>query len=95
MKSLVIFSSHLQERQLGMMPVSIVRWRAKIGVFNARLIVKHLKLKYHRSICFSGSCHLYRMGCLFSFLLICAGDIELNLGPPKNKFFVIKFHGVN
>ena len=39
--------------------------------------------KLHRSICFSGSCHLYIIGYLLLFLLMCAGDIELILAPQK------------
>ena len=46
------------------MPGSIVQWCAEIGVFNARLYAKRLKLKYRRSICFSGSYHLYIIDCL-------------------------------
>ena len=49
-----------KEPELGVMPVSIVQWCAETGVFNAN----HLKLKYYRSICFSGSCNLYIMSCL-------------------------------
>ena len=69
--------------QIGVIPVSIVQWHAEIGVFNARFDAKHLKLKYHRSICFLGSCHLYVMGCLFLLLLICADGIKINTCPKK------------
>ena len=65
------------------MPVGIVHWRAGIDVSNARLNVKSLKLKYHRSICFLGSCHLYVMGFLLLLLMISSCDIDLN--PAKKK----------
>ena len=39
---------------------------------------KHLKLKYHRSTYFSGSCHLYIMSCLLLLLLIYFGGTVLN-----------------
>ena len=75
------------------MPVSIVQWRAEIGVFNARSNAKHLKLKYHMSICFLGSGHLYKISCLLLLLLIRAGDIELKPWPEKKEILVIIFHG--
>ena len=59
-----------------MMPVSIVQWHTEICVFNASLNAKHLKLKSHISICFSGSCHLHAMSCMVLLLLICASNIE-------------------
>ena len=74
------------------MLVSVERY-AEIGVFIARLNAKYLKLKYHRSICFSGSCHLYIMDCLLLLLLfICAGDIELSPSPKIKEVLVIIFH---
>ena len=74
-----MFSSR-QEHELALVPVCIVQWRAENIVFKTRVNVKHLELKYIRSICFSGSCHLYAAACLLLLLLICAGDIELNVG---------------
>ena len=52
-------------------------------MFNTRLNAKHLKRKYQISICFSESCRLYVISCLFIFPLIFSGDIELNPGPRK------------
>ena len=69
--------------QIGIMPVSIVQQHAEISVFNARLIMKYLKLRYHRSIYFSGSCHLYVMGCQFLLLSTCAGYIKISNCPKK------------
>ena len=65
------------------MPGSIIHWRSEIGVFNARLNAKHVKLKYDRSICFAGLCPLFIMGYLLLLLLICDCDIELNPGQKK------------
>ena len=53
------------------MPVIIVQWCTEIGLFDVRLNLKQLKLKYRRRFRFSGSCWL------FLLLLTCAGDIEL------------------
>ena len=55
-------------------------------LFKARLNAKHLKRKYDISICFSGSCHIYVMGCLLLLLLICAGDIWTKPCPKKKRF---------
>ena len=71
-----------------MMPVSIVQWHTEICVFNASLNAKHLKLKSHISICFSRSCHLHVMSCMFLLLLICASNIELN---PRDSFYSLLF----
>ena len=70
---LLIVSSLSEKRQLGVMPVSNVHWRAETGVFNARLNAKYLKPKYHNSICFSG---------------IYVGDIEVKRGPKKRDSYL-------
>ena len=71
---------------------SIVQWGAEIGVFSAILNAEHLKLKYHWSICFLESCHLYVMGCLTLPLLMFAGYTELNPGLKNKEILVMFFH---
>ena len=66
------------------MSVSILQWRAEIGIFNTKLVKYPFKFKYQANVCPRNLNQFYTICCVFSLLLICAGDIELNPGPRKN-----------
>ena len=66
------------------MPVSILQWRAEIGIFNAKLVKYPFRSKYQVNVCPQNLNKFYTICCMFLLLLICAGDIELNPGPRKN-----------
>ena len=66
------------------MPVSILQWRAEIGVFNTKLVKYPFKSKYRANISPRNLNKFYTICCMILLLLICAGDIELNPGPRKN-----------
>ena len=59
------------------MPISILQWRAEIGIFNAKLVKYPCRSKYRVNVC-------PRNFCMFLLLLICAGGIDFNPGPRKN-----------
>ena len=65
------------------MPVSILQWRAGIGIFNATLVKYPLRSEYQANVCPRNLNKFYTICCMFLLLLICAGDIELNPGPRK------------
>ena len=79
-----LFSSHSLEHPFGAMPVSILQWRAEIGIFNTKYVKYPFKSKYRASVCPRNLNNFYTICCMFLLLLICAGDIELNPGPRKN-----------
>ena len=60
------------------MPVSILQWRAEIGIFNTKLVKYSFKSKYRANVCPRDLNKFYTICCMFLLLLICAGDIELN-----------------
>ena len=66
------------------MPVSILQWRAEIGIFNTKYVKYPFKSKYWASVCPRNLDNFYTICYIFLLLLICAGDIELNPGPRKN-----------
>ena len=59
------------------MSISILQWRAEIGIFNAKLVKYPCRSKYRVNVC-------PRNFCMFVLLLICAGGIDFNPGPRKN-----------
>ena len=69
------------------MPVSILQWRAEIGIFNTKLVKYPFKSKYRANVCPRNLNKFYTICCMFLLLLICAGDIELNPGPRKSNTF--------
>ena len=79
-----LFSSHSLGHTFGAMPVSILQWRAEIGIFNAKLVKYPFRSKYQVNVCPQNLNKFYTICCMFLLLLICAGDIELNPGPRKN-----------
>ena len=66
------------------MPVSILQWRAEIGIFNAKLAKYLFRSKYRVNVCPRNLSKFYTIPCMFLLLLKCVGDIELNPGPKKN-----------
>ena len=69
------------------MPVSILQWRAEIGIFNTKLVKYPFKSKYRANVCPRNLNKFYTICCMFLLLLKCAGDIELNPGPRKSNTF--------
>ena len=69
------------------MLVSILQWRAEIGIFNTKLVKYPFKSKYRANVCPRNLNKFYTTCCMFLLLLICAGDIELNPGPRKSNTF--------
>ena len=76
-------SDHSSEYLFGAIWVSILQWRAKIGILNAKLVKYPFKSKYRVNVSskFKQILHLLHV----LLLLVCSGDIELKLGPRKNK----------
>ena len=62
------------------MPVNIDQWRAGTGRFHNHLVIPKTKKKLSDPVII--------FKCIFTFfynvLILKAGDIELNPGPPKN-----------
>ena len=66
------------------MAVSILQWRAEIGIFNAKLVKNHFRSKYWINVSSRNLNKFYTISCMLLLLLIYARDIELNIGPRKN-----------
>ena len=81
-------SSNSFEHPFGAMPISILQWRAEIGIFNTKLVTYPFKSKY-RAVCSRNLNKFYTICCMILLLLICAGDIELNPGPRENNTLII------
>ena len=65
------------------MPISIMRWRVEIGMFNPTHKTRFIKLKSLRLVGISSG---FRLGIRFVFvflMLFACGDIELNPGSKK------------
>ena len=77
-------SSHLLEHPFCAMPVSILQWCAKTGIFNTKLVKYPFKSKYWTNIYSQNLNKYYTICYMFLLFLICAGDIELNPGSRKN-----------
>ena len=50
-EKLKLSSSHILKHPFSMMPVSIMQWHAKIGIFNAELVKYLFKSTYQANIC--------------------------------------------
>ena len=57
---------------------------AENGIFNVKLVKYPFKSIYQANVCPRNLSKFYTICCMFLLFLICAGDIELNLGPRKN-----------
>ena len=66
------------------MPVSLLQWRAEIGIFSTKFVKYLYKSKNWHNVCPWYLNTFYTICCMFLLLLVCAGDIELNPGPIKN-----------
>ena len=75
--------SHSLEHTFGAMLVSILQWRAEIGIFNAKPVKYLFRPKYRFNVCLRNLNKFYTIPCMFLILLICVSDIELN-GPRRN-----------
>ena len=76
------------EHPFGAMPVSILLWRAEIGIFNANVIKYPFKSTYRANVCPRHVSKFNTICSMFSLLLICAGDIKLNPGSRKNNIII-------
>ena len=85
----IILELYSLEHSFGAMPVSILMWRAEIGIINAKLVKYPFRSKYRVTVCPRNLNKFYTICCMFLLLLICASDTELNPGPPKNTKIII------
>ena len=70
------------------MPISIMRRRVEIGMFNPTHKTRFINLKSLRVVGLSSGFHL-SIGFVFVFLMLFAcGDIELNPGPKKKELLL-------
>ena len=79
----MMFIAYSQGFSLLIMPISIMRWRLEIGMFNPTHKTKFINLKSLRVVGLSAG---FRLDIRFVFvflILFACGDIELNPGPKK------------
>ena len=86
-EELGLSSGHSLEYPFGVILVSILQWRAEIGIFNAKLVKYPFRSKYPVNFCPRNLSKFYTICYMFLLLLICAGDIELSPGPRKSNTF--------
>ena len=79
-----VFGHFLRGDPFGAMSVSLLQWRAEIGIFSTKFFKYLYKSKYWHNVCPWYLNTFYTICCMFLLLLVCAGDIELNPGPIKN-----------
>ena len=75
---------HSLEHPFGAILVSILQWCAENGIFNVKFVKYPFRSKYQVNVCPRNVNRFCTVCCMFSLLLICAGDIELNPGPRRN-----------
>ena len=77
------------------MTVSLVQWRAVIGVFNCRILVMS---KNCENILYTFLFYIFLFTLLYLFVILqCHGDIKLNPGPKnlKNKLLSVCYWNLN
>ena len=77
------------------MTVSLVQWRAVIGVFNCRILVMSKNCK---NILYTFLFYIFLFTLLYLFVILqCHGDIKLNPGPKnlKNKLLSVCHWNLN
>ena len=65
------------------MPVNIDQWRAGTGRFHSRLVIPKTKKSLSDPVIIFKCIFTFFCNVFLSILILKAGDIELNPGPPK------------